>query len=258
MSIPANHAAQGKGKFLMLKIIRTRDYDDMSRKAANVISAQVILKGDSVLGLATGSTPLGIYRTLIGWYKKGDLDFSHVRSVNLDEYQGLPREHDQSYYYFMNENFFKHININRSETYLPDGTNMDAEGECRRYHEVIQSMGGVDLQLLGIGNNGHIGFNEPADDFADHTHCVKLTESTIKANARFFASEADVPRYAYTMGIGEIMAAKRILIVASGKAKAPIIKEMIQGPVTPHVPASILKFHNDVTLIADEDALSLL
>lgn len=242
----------------MLKIIRTRDYDDMSRKAANVISAQVILKGDSVLGLATGSTPLGIYRTLIGWYEKGDLDFSQVRSVNLDEYQGLPREHDQSYYYFMNENFFKHINIDRNETYLPDGTNMDAEAECRRYHQVLESMGGIDLQLLGIGNNGHIGFNEPADVFADHCHCVELTESTLRANSRFFASEADVPRYAYTMGIGEIMAARRILIVASGKAKAPIIKEMIEGPVTPHVPASILKFHHDVTLIADEDALSLL
>ena len=241
----------------MLKVIRTRDYDDMSRKAANVISAQVILKPDSVLGLATGSTPLGIYRTLIGWYQKGDLDFAKVRSVNLDEYRGLPREHDQSYYYFMNENFFKHINIDREQTHLPNGMNMDAEGECARYHQVIESMGGVDLQLLGIGNNGHIGFNEPAEDFAERVHCVELTESTIKANARFFASEADVPRYAYTMGIGEIMSAKRVLIVASGKAKAPILRELIHGPVTPHVPASILKFHPDATLIADEDALSL-
>ena len=241
----------------MLKVIWTRDYDDMSRKAANVISAQVILKPDSVLGLATGSTPLGIYKTLIGWYQKGDLDFAQVRSVNLDEYQGLPKEHDQSYYYFMNENFFKHINIDRSQTYLPDGMNMDAEGECARYHQVLMGMGGIDLQLLGIGNNGHIGFNEPAEDFADQTHCVKLTESTIKANSRFFASEAEVPRYAYTMGIGEIMSASRILIVASGKAKAPIIRELLHGPVTPHVPASILKFHHDATLIADEDALSL-
>ncbi|MCI8401537.1 MAG: glucosamine-6-phosphate deaminase [Lachnospiraceae bacterium] len=241
----------------MLKVIRTKNYDDMSRKAANIIAAQVILKSDSVLGLATGSTPVGLYRELIRGYENGDLDFSHVRTVNLDEYQGLPREHDQSYYYFMNENLFKHININLDQTHLPDGTNMDAEGECGRYHELIESMGGIDLQLLGIGNNGHIGFNEPADAFADHTHCIRLTESTIKANARFFASEADVPRYAYTMGIGEIMTAKKILIVASGKAKAPIIREMLNGPVTPQVPASVLRFHKDVVLVADEEALSL-
>lgn len=241
----------------MIKVIRTRDYDDMSRKAANVIAAQVIAKSDSVLGLATGSTPIGLYRNLIQGYENGDLDFSQVRSVNLDEYQGLDREHDQSYYYFMNENLFKHININRDETYLPDGTNMDAEAECQRYHDVIMSMGGVDLQLLGIGNNGHIGFNEPCEDFPAQVHCVELTDSTIDANSRFFATRDDVPRYAYTMGIGEIMAAKKILIVASGKAKAPIIKEMLYGPVTPHVPASILRFHPDVVLVADEDALSL-
>lgn len=241
----------------MIKVIRTRDYDDMSRKAANVIAAQVIAKSDSVLGLATGSTPIGLYRNLIQGYENGDLDFSQVRSVNLDEYQGLDREHDQSYYYFMNENLFKHININRDETYLPDGTNMDAEAECRRYHDVIMSMGGVDLQLLGIGNNGHIGFNEPCEDFPAQVHCVELTDSTIDANSRFFATRDDVPRYAYTMGIGEIMAAKKILIVAAGKAKAPIIKEMLYGPVTPHVPASILRFHPDVVLVADEDALSL-
>ncbi len=242
----------------MIRIIRTRDYDDMSRKAANVISAQVILKPDSVLGLATGSTPLGIYRTLIHWYEKGDLDFSQVRSVNLDEYQGLGRDHDQSYYYFMNKNLFSHVNIDTSQTYLPDGTNMNADEECLRYHEVIKNIGGIDLQLLGIGVNGHIGFNEPSDCFLSYTHCVELTESTIEANARFFESREDVPRYAYTMGIGEIMSASRILIVASGKNKAPIIREMLMGPVTPQVPASILKFHHDVTLIADEDALSML
>lgn len=210
------------------------------------------------MGLATGSTPVGLYRCLVEGYNKGDLDFSQVRSVNLDEYQGLSREHDQSYFYFMNDNLFKHVNIDTAETYLPDGTNMDAEGECSRYHEVIASMGGVDLQLLGIGNNGHIGFNEPDDYFPENTHCVRLTDSTIQANARFFASEAEVPRYAYTMGIGEIMAARRILILASGKAKAPIIKEMLTGPVRPQVPASILRFHKKVTLVADEEALSLL
>ena len=242
----------------MIQVIRTKNYEEMSRRAANVIAAQIILKKNSVLGLATGSTPVGLYRCLVEGYEKGDLDFSQVRSVNLDEYQGLPREHDQSYFYFMNDNLFKHVNIDTAETYLPDGTNMDAEGECRRYHEVIAGMGGVDLQLLGIGNNGHIGFNEPDDYFPENTHCVKLTDSTIQANARFFASEAEVPRYAYTMGIGEIMAARRILILASGKAKAPIIKEMLTGPVRPQVPASILRFHKNVTLVADEEALSLL
>lgn len=241
----------------MIQIIRTKDYEEMSRKAANIIAAQITLKKNSVLGLATGSTPVGLYRCLVEGYEKGDLDFSQVRSVNLDEYQGLPREHDQSYFYFMNDNLFKHVNIDTAETYLPDGTNMDAEGECRRYHEVIAGMGGVDLQLLGIGNNGHIGFNEPDDYFPENTHCVKLTDSTIQANARFFASEAEVPRYAYTMGIGEIMAARRILILASGKAKAPIIKEMLTGPVRPQVPASILRFHKRVTLVADEEAMSL-
>jgi glucosamine-6-phosphate deaminase len=242
----------------MIQIIRTKDYEEMSRKAANIIAAQITLKKNSVLGLATGSTPVGLYRCLVEGYNKGDLDFSQVRSVNLDEYQGLSREHDQSYFYFMNDNLFKHVNIDTAETYLPDGTNMDAEGECSRYHEVIASMGGVDLQLLGIGNNGHIGFNEPDDYFPENTHCVRLTDSTIQANARFFASEAEVPRYAYTMGIGEIMAARRILILASGKAKAPIIKEMLTGPVRPQVPASILRFHKKVTLVADEEALSLL
>ena len=227
----------------MIQIIRTKDYEEMSRKAANIIAAQITLKKNSVLGLATGSTPVGLYRCLVEGYEKGDLDFSQVRSVNLDEYQGLPREHDQSYFYFMNDNLFKHVNIDTAETYLPDGTNMDAEGECRRYHEVIAGMGGVDLQLLGIGNNGHIGFNEPDDYFPENTHCVKLTDSTIQANARFFA--------------GEIMAARRILILASGKAKAPIIKEMLTGPVRPQVPASILRFHKRVTLVADEEAMSL-
>lgn len=242
----------------MIKIVETRDYNDMSRKAANVISAQVILKPDSVLGLATGSTPVGCYQTLVHWCEKGDLDFSKVRTVNLDEYQGLEKWHDQSYYYFMRENLFKYVNINLDNTNIPDGSNPDAEAECARYHELIESMGGIDLQLLGIGNNGHIGFNEPADVFADKTHKVELAESTIDANARFFKDRDEVPRFAYTMGIGEIMSAKKILIIASGKAKAPIIREMIKGPVTPQVPASILRFHPDVTLIADVDALSLL
>ena len=222
------------------------------------MGAQITLKNDSVLGLATGSTPVGMYQELIRRHEAGELDFSRVRSVNLDEYVGLERTHDQSYFYFMNDNLFKHVNIDPAQTFLPDGTNKDTEAECRRYHEVILGMGGVDMQLLGIGGNGHIGFNEPADAFAARTHCVKLAESTIQANARFFASEDDVPRYALSMGIGEIMAAKKILILASGKAKAEAVRGMVAGPVNPQMPASILQFHPDVTLVADAEALSLL
>lgn len=241
----------------MIKVIRARDYKDMSRKAANIISAQVILKSDSVLGLATGSTPIGIYETLAHWYEQGDLDFSKVRTVNLDEYVGLDRTHDQSYYYFMNKNLFSKVNIDLHQVHLPDGSNPNAEEECARYHKVIESMGGIDLQLLGIGNNGHVGFNEPSDAFAQSVHKVELTQSTIEANSRLFASADDVPRFAYTMGIGEIMSAKQILIVASGKAKAEAVKAMLLGPVTPKCPASILQFHPNVILVADEEALSL-
>lgn len=242
----------------MLKLVPARDYKDMSRKAANIISAQVILKPDSVLGLATGSTPIGTYETLVHRCEKGDLDFFNVRTVNLDEYVGLEGTHDQSYRYFMNQNLFDKVNIRKENTNVPDGSNPDAEAECARYHSVIESMGGIDLQLLGIGNNGHIGFNEPCDEFPMCTHKVELTQSTIEANSRLFDSIDDVPKYAYTMGIGEIMSAKAVLILASGKAKAPIIKELIEGPVTPQVPASILKMHSNVILIADEEARSLL
>lgn len=241
----------------MLKVIRAKDYADMSRKAANIMAAQITLKKDSVLGLATGSTPIGLYRCLIEKYNQGDLDFSQVRSVNLDEYLGLEKEHDQSYYYFMYENLFKHVNIPADATHLPDGTNADAEAECKRYHDVIMGMGGIDIQLLGIGNNGHIGFNEPSDVFEECVHCVELTESTIQANARFFASEAEVPRRAITMGIGEIMAAKTVLVVASGKAKAEAVKGLISGPITPQLQASVLRLHPNAILVADEDALSL-
>lgn len=242
----------------MLKLVPARDYKDMSRKAANIISAQVILKPDSVLGLATGSTPIGTYETLVHRCEKGDLDFFNVKTVNLDEYVGLEGTHDQSYRYFMNQNLFDKVNIRKENTNVPDGSNPDAEAECARYHSVIESMGGIDLQLLGIGNNGHIGFNEPCDEFPMYTHKVELTQSTIEANSRLFDSIDDVPKYAYTMGIGEIMSAKAVLILASGKAKAPIIKELIEGPVTPQVPASILKMHSNVILIADEEARSLL
>ena len=230
----------------------------MSRKAANIISAQVIMKPDCVLGLATGSTPIGLYQQLVAWYEKGDLDFSEVRTVNLDEYKGLSRENDQSYYYFMHHNLFDHVNLPAENSHLPNGMEPDSDRECRRYSELIRSMGGVDLQLLGIGHNGHIGFNEPGDAFDNDVHCVNLTQSTIEANKRFFASADDVPKQAYTMGIKTIMQAKKILIVASGEDKAEIVQKAFFGPITPQVPASVLQLHNDVTLVADEAALSKL
>lgn len=239
-----------------MKIYRTKDYADMSRKAANVISAQIIMKPDCVLGLATGSTPIGLYKHLIEWYEKGDLDFSQVRTVNLDEYKGLSRENDQSYYYFMHQNLFDHVNIPSDNTHLPNGMEPDSEKECARYTQLIDSMGGVDLQLLGLGHNGHIGFNEPAEVFAKDVNCVDLTTSTIEANKRFFASADDVPKQAYTMGIKTIMKAKKILIVASGEDKAQILRDAFLGPITPHVPASVLQLHSDVTIVADEAALS--
>lgn len=241
-----------------MKIIITKNYDDMSQKAANIISAQIITKPNCVLGLATGSTPIGTYKVLVDRYNNGDLDFSTVSTVNLDEYRGLTHDNDQSYYYFMMNNLFKHVNIDLNRTHVPDGTIEDADKACADYEEIVKSYGGVDLQLLGLGHNGHIGFNEPASEFPKATHCVDLQESTIKANARFFASIDDVPTQAYTMGIGTIMNAKKVLLVASGKDKAEIVKKAFFGPVVPQVPASILQFHQDVTIVIDEDAASLL
>lgn len=237
-------------------ICKAKDYKDLSRKAANIISAQVIMKPDCVLGLATGSSPLGTYEQLIDWYKKGDIDFSKVSSVNLDEYRGLSPEHEQSYRYFMNTNFFNHINIDKSRTFVPDGLTEDVEKFCKDYDKIIEETGGVDLQLLGLGRNGHIGFNEPSDVFARDTHCVDLTPSTIEANKRFFDSEEDVPRQALTMGIRSIMMAKKILVVVSGEDKAEALKEAVCGPITPKVPGSILQLHPDVVIIADEAAMS--
>ena len=239
-----------------MRIYKAKDYKDMSRKAANIISAQVIMKPNCVLGLATGSTPIGTYDQLVEWYIKGDLDFSEVTTVNLDEYKGLPRTNDQSYYYFMHQHLFDRVNIDPERTNVPNGMEPDAEKECGRYEELIRSLGGVDLQLLGLGHNGHIGFNEPGEAFEKETHCVDLTESTIEANKRFFASADDVPKQAYTMGIKTIMQAKKILIVVNGENKADIVERAFFGPVTPEVPASILQLHNDVTLVGDKAALA--
>ena len=239
-----------------MKIYKAKDYKDMSRKAANIISAQVIMKPNCVLGLATGSTPIGTYDQLVEWYNKGDLDFSEVTTVNLDEYKGLPRTNDQSYYYFMHQHLFDRVNIDPERTNVPNGMEPDAEKECGRYEELIRSLGGVELQLLGLGHNGHIGFYEPGEAFEKETHCVDLTESTIEANKRFFASADDEPKQAYTMGIKTIMQAKKILIVVNGENKADIVERAFFGPVTPEVPASILQLHNDVTLVGDEAALA--
>ena len=239
-----------------MRFIKTKDYQEMSRKAANMIGAQIILKPDSVLGLATGSTPVGTYEYLVKGYQNEDLDFSQVTSVNLDEYRGLDRENDQSYYYFMRKHLFSHVNIDMDRTYVPDGTIEDANLACSSYDEIIERTGGVDLQLLGLGHNGHIGFNEPARAFAKGTHCIDLSDTTIEANSRFFASKEEVPTQAYTMGIQTIMKAKKILLVVSGKDKAEIVEKAFLGEVTPEVPASILQFHPDVTVVGDEAAFS--
>ena len=240
-----------------MRIIRVKNYEELSRAAANIISAQILLKPDCVLGLATGSSPVGTYEQLIEWYKKGDLDFSQVTTVNLDEYVGLAPDHDQSYYYFMHHNLFDSVNLRPGSTNLPDGCAADMDAECIRYDTLLRTLG-VDLQLLGLGNNGHIGFNEPDKEFSKGTHIVTLTESTLEANKRFFASIDDVPKTAISMGTYDIMQAKRILMVASGKAKAEAVKAMLTGPITPQMPASILQFHRNFTLVADEEALSLL
>lgn len=240
----------------MIRFICTKNYDDMSRKAANIIGALVVNKPDCVLGLATGSTPIGAYARLVEGYNAGDLDFSKVTSVNLDEYRGLTHDNDQSYYYFMNYHLFSKVNIDINNTYVPDGTIADADEACRQYDEIVKNTGGVDLQLLGMGHNGHIGFNEPADVFVKGTNCVNLTQSTIDANARFFASKEEVPTQAYTMGIQTIMNAKKILVVVSGKDKAAIVKKAFFGDVTPQVPASILQLHPDVVVVGDEEAFS--
>lgn len=239
-------------------IYKTKDYQDLSRRAASIIAAQIIIKPDCVLGLATGSSPVGLYQQLVLQYQNGDLDFSKVTSVNLDEYKGLGPDHDQSYRRFMDTNLFDHVNIDKTHTFVPNGLEEESSRACEEYNQKIESVGGVDLQLLGIGNNGHIGFNEPGEAFECDTHCVELTQSTIEANKRFFESEADVPRYAYTMGIRNIMQARKILLIASGRAKAQALKDALYGPVTPHVPASILQLHKDVAVVADEEALELI
>jgi glucosamine-6-phosphate deaminase len=236
-----------------MRIIKAKDYADMSRKAANIIAAQVILKPDCVLGLATGSSPLGTYAYLADKCKSEGLDFSSVTSVNLDEYVGLDGTNDQSYRYFMNTNLFSKINIDINKTYVPNGCAQDLVSEGLAYDELIASLGGIDLQLLGIGLDGHIGFNEPEEFFTAETHPVSLDESTIEANARFFASKDEVPTKAITMGMKSIMQAKSILLIANGAKKWDILQKALYGKITPFVPASILQLHPDVTVVYSEN-----
>lgn len=241
-----------------MTIIKVKDYDELSKKATEIIFDQIITEPNCVLGLATGSTPIGTYKNLVELYKNGKLDFSGVTTVNLDEYKGLAPDNDQSYRYFMNNQLFNHVNIDKKRTFVPDGLTDDADKTCKAYEELIDNLGGVDLQLLGMGANGHIGFNEPDDVFIPLTHCVDLTESTIEANKRFFNNRDEIPRQAYTMGIQTIMRAKKILILVSGESKAQALYDTIYGNINPQVPASILQVHHDCIIIADDAACSLL
>ncbi len=242
-----------------MKIYLTEDYNAMSRKVANILSAQVIFNPNCTLGLATGSTPIGTYKQLIEWFNKGDLSFSNVKSINLDEYVGLKETHDQSYRYFMDEHFFNHINIDKSNTNVPNGLAENPLDECKRYDNLIHDLGGIDMQLLGIGHNGHIGFNEPDVAFEIGTHVVDLAQKTVEANARFFNNDLEkVPKQAITMGIKNIMHARKIVIAVSGEDKADIINQAFTGKVMPEIQASILQMHPDVTIVGDKAALNKL
>ncbi|MBO4284379.1 MAG: glucosamine-6-phosphate deaminase [Clostridia bacterium] len=230
-----------------MNLVRWDTFDEMSRYAASLIAAQLQKKPDSVLGLATGSSPLGVYRRLIELYEAGEVDFSRAFTVNLDEYCGLPASHPESYARFMKKSFFDHINIKPENTYIPNGNAADPAAECMRYEHLIGWLGGIDLQLLGIGFNGHIGFNEPSRHFIDETHRVKLTASTLEANGRFFP-DGNPPAYAITVGMKTIMRAKTVVLIA-GEEKYSILKRAFTGPVTPEVPASILLNHPHATVI---------
>lgn len=237
-----------------MRIIIEDSYESMSKKAALMVAGQILLKPDTILGLATGSTPIGMYKELVRMHKEEDLDFSNVVTFNLDEYVGLDKNDKNSYHYYMFQNFFNHINIKKENIYIPDGMAQDLEEECKRYERIIEEKGGIDLQILGIGKNGHIGFNEPDLKFEATTHVVKLDEETIMANSRFFNSINEVPSFAISMGIKTIMHSKKIILLASGEEKAEAIYKAIYGPIVPKHPASVLQLHPDVTFILDKDA----
>ena len=244
-------------RIFIMKIIVTKNYDEMSAEAAKIMAEIIKNKPDCVLGLATGSTPIGMYDYLVDMYNAKEIDFSAARSVNLDEYYPITPDNDQSYRYFMNEHLFDRVNIDKAKTAVPDGTAKDVEEFCREYEAKIDALGGTDVQVLGIGRNGHIGFNEPDAELERFTHLVELTPDTIEANSRFFASEADVPKHALTMGIHSVFKARKILLLASGKGKAAAIRALVKSNITTACPATLLCLHPDVTVICDEDAYSL-
>ncbi|MBB6283284.1 glucosamine-6-phosphate deaminase [Geobacillus subterraneus] len=241
-----------------MKLIEVADYTDMSRQAARMIIEQVKEKPTAVLGLATGSTVLGVYHELVADHRQCGTSYQFVRTVNLDEYVGLGPDHPNSYRYYMNEHLFSNLDIPLDETHVPDGLAADLDEECRRYEQLIDALGGIDLQLLGIGRNGHIGFNEPGTPFSSTTHVVELAASTREANARFFPSLDDVPHYAITMGIATILRSRRIVLLASGAEKAAALARLFGGVISPELPASALHLHPDVTIVADQKALSLI
>ncbi|KRQ86457.1 Glucosamine-6-phosphate deaminase 1 [Caloramator mitchellensis] len=237
-----------------MRILIEENYEAMSKKAALMVAGQILLKPNSVLGLATGSTPLYMYRELVRMHREEDLDFSSITTFNLDEYVGLNQDNINSYHYYMFDNLFNHVNIKKENIFIPDGMAENLYEECKRYEKLIKDRGGIDLQILGIGKNGHIGFNEPDLKFEATTHVVELDDETIKANSRFFSSIDEVPRRAISMGIKTIMHSRKIILLASGEEKAEAVKKAIFGPIIPGLPASVLQLHPDVTIILDREA----
>lgn len=239
-----------------MNVVVVKNYYEISIQAAQLIAEQITKKKNSVLGLATGQTPVGMYQELIKMFKRGDIDFSEVRTFNLDEYYGLPSKHPQSYHHYMWDTFFKYINIKKENIHLLNGATENIKEECNQYEILIQKHGGIDLQILGIGDNGHLGFNEPAIGLNSKTHLVNLSEETIQANSQYFDDIQKIPRQALTMGIGTIMKAKKIVLLANGRKKSQAIERTIHGPVSTEVPATVLQLHNNVLLIIDEEAAS--
>ncbi|HPA94061.1 MAG TPA: glucosamine-6-phosphate deaminase [Petrotogaceae bacterium] len=237
-----------------MKILVCKDYEELSRKSAEIIVSQVNQKKDSVLGLATGGTPVGMYQELVKSYREGKVDFGKVITFNLDEYYGVDPKNVNSYHYYMNTNFFDHVNIDRKSINIPNGMSKDIEKECREYDEKIQSLGGIDLQILGVGLNGHIGFNEPARELMSTTHITDLTKETINANARFFEDISQVPTKAITVGMATILRSKKIVVLINGKNKSKIFEKITGKKITTQIPATLLQLHPDVTIVVDEQA----
>lgn len=241
-----------------MKVIITKDYDEMSKVAANMIKETIVEKPNAILGLATGSTPVGLYNNLIEMNKNGEIDFSKVTTINLDEYIGLDADNPQSYRYFMNNKLFNHVNINKERTFVPNGVAENIEEEAKNYDKRIDELGGIDVQILGIGVNGHIGFNEPDEVLIAGTHKTRLAESTIEANSRFFDNIEDVPTEAITMGLGQILKSKKIILIVKGANKADVVRELLKGVITTNNPSTMLNMHRDVTVLMEEETSKLI